>query len=80
MFNLGLPVIPGCACTLGHDFSLLVGTPLPPAAAADALLIPNNPALVGTAVLAQGLDLFAPGGCTSPLDFTLTDYFRFTIQ
>ncbi len=78
--QIGLPVIPGCACTLGHDFSLLVGTPLPPAAAADALLIPNNPALIGTAVLAQGLDLFAPGGCTSPLDFTLTDYFRFTIQ
>jgi hypothetical protein len=78
--QIGLPVIPGCLCTLGHEFSFLVGTPLPPAAAANTLSIPNDPNLIGLAILAQGLDLFAPGGCTSPLDFTLTDYFRFVIQ
>ena len=31
-------------------------------------------------LLVQGMDLFAPGGCNQPLDFTLTDYFRFVVQ
>lgn len=78
--QIGLPVIPNCLCTLGHEFSFLLSTPLPPAAAANTLSIPNDPNLIGLAILAQGLDLFAPGGCTTPLDFTLTDYFRFVIQ
>lgn len=78
--QIGLPVIPGCACTLGHDFMLLFSTPLPPAAASHTLSIPNVPGVVGLPILVQGMDLFAPGGCTQPLDFTLTDYFRFVIQ
>ena len=78
--QIGLPALPGCGCIIGHDFTLLFSTPLPPAAASHTLSIPNAPGVIGLPILVQGMDLFAPGGCTQPLDLTLTDYFRFVIQ
>jgi hypothetical protein len=77
---IGAPILPGCSCTIGHDFAVLQSVPLPPLAASSTLSIPNQISLIGTTIYVQGLDALAPGGCTVPLDFTLTDYFSVQVQ
>ena len=77
---IGAPILPGCLCIVGHDFAVLQSVPLAPVASSSTLSVPNNVSLIGTVIYMQGLDAFAPGGCTTPLDFTLTDYFSFTVQ
>ena len=77
---IGFPALPGCGCVIAHDFAVLLSVPLAPQASASTLSIPNQPSLIGTTIFVQGLDAFATGGCTSPIDFTLTDSFSFQIQ
>jgi hypothetical protein len=78
---LGPPVapLPMCAgCSLGIDpgaLSLIVSP-------SWVLTVPQNIGLLGFQFGAQGLDLFAPGGCPSSVigfDFTLTDEVIVTI-
>jgi hypothetical protein len=41
--------------------------------------VPQNPDLLGLQVAAQGIDAFVPGGCSFPIDLTLTDAIVVTI-
>lgn len=59
-----------CApCILGVDFStaILVQTSSLP------VFVPPNVGLIGQIFGAQGLDLLAPGGCSAPFPFTLSN-------
>jgi len=69
-----LPIHPTCNCFFGTTLDVVLF------GASSTLTLPNQPALVGLTLLSQGADLLAPGGCTTPLDVTVTDYFRFTVQ
>jgi hypothetical protein len=69
-----LPIHPTCACFFGTNLDVvLFGT-------TTTLSLPNQPALIGLRLFTQGADLLAPGGCNTPLDVTVTDYFAFTLQ
>ncbi|MFK7742276.1 MAG: hypothetical protein AB8H80_18325 [Planctomycetota bacterium] len=65
---LGLPVS-GCSCTIVYDLGVLAGN--------GTISIPNQPALVGSSLRLQGLDLFDPNTtCVGPvpgLPLSLTD-------
>lgn len=52
---------------------LVVGTSSLP------VTVPQNAGLIASQFAAQGLDLFAPGGCTSPFTFTLGNALVVTI-
>ena len=64
--------VPFCGCTVGHEWAVAATGP------AVTLSIPAVPALVGSQVHAQGLDLFGTGGCADPL-LTVTDTITLTI-
>ena len=77
MFGNLLPSpFPVCSsCMLGVDSTtaILVQTSSLP------VFVPPNVGLIGQAFGAQGLDLFAPSGCTTPFVFTLGNTMQITL-
>ncbi|MBL8726360.1 MAG: hypothetical protein JNK49_20115 [Planctomycetes bacterium] len=69
-----LQISPGCSCFFGTSLDVLVF------GATATLSLPNAPSLVGLAIFSQGADLLAPGGCSSPLAITVTDFFAILVQ
>ncbi len=68
------PIAPNCSCFFGTSLDVLVfGT-------TATLVLPNAPVLAGLTIFSQGADLLAPGGCSSPLPLTVTDYFAIVVQ
>lgn len=69
-----LPIHPTCNCFFGTTLDVVLF------GSSTTLSLPNQPALIGLRLFTQGADLLAPGGCNTPLDVTVTDYFAFTMQ
>ncbi len=72
---LAAPVNVCPSCVLGVD----PGTATVLNTTSVSVFVPPQTNLIGLQVGAQALDLLAPGGCTSPLDFTLSDMLLITL-
>lgn len=66
---LATPVNVCTQCILGVDFSTALLLPT----SSLSVYVPPNPGLIDQIFGTQGIDLLAPGGCTSPFDFTLSN-------
>lgn len=67
------PVCTGCTVGMGPGVSTEFTSTY-------MVFVPPNPALRGTRLYCQGLDLLAAGGCLQPMPLTLTQTIRLTVQ
>ncbi|MEO6594265.1 MAG: hypothetical protein ABIP94_05890 [Planctomycetota bacterium] len=76
LLGTAVPAIPLCSgCDLGLDPASLISL----FTTNYLMTVPQNTALIAQQFGAQGLDFLAPGGCTTPASFTLTDRIIITI-